>query len=192
VEKEANCRNHQGKLRLEEAVWLSNLWFKLMALEFRIRDKLRPRMEIVEEAGIKPGFKVLDYGCGPGGYIAPVSELIGENGRLYALDVMPIAIEMVEKLAAKKKLTNVKSILSDCETGLPDNSLDVVLLYDVFHDLEDPNSVLKELHRVLKPEGTLSLSDHHLNEAEITSKIACQGLFQLQKKGKPHLQLHKN
>jgi len=89
---------------------LSDLWFKLMALEFRIRDRLRPRMEVMKEVGIKGGFKVLDYGCGPGGYIAPVSELIGENGRLYALDVMPVALEMVKRLTAKKKLQNVETI----------------------------------------------------------------------------------
>lgn len=163
---------------------MSDLWFKLMALEFRIRDRLRPRMEIVKEVGIKRGFKVLDYGCGPGGYIAPVSELIGENGRLYALDMMPVALEMVKKLIAKKKLQNVETILSDCKTGLPDKSIDVVLLYDVFHDLKDQDSVLGELHRILKPEGILSFSDHHLNEAEITSKITSQGLFRLLKKGK--------
>jgi len=141
-------------------------------------------MEVVKEVEIKLGFKVLDYGCGPGGYIAPVSELIGQDGRLYALDVMPVALEMVKRLAAKKKLQNVETILSDCKTGLPDKSMDVVLLYDAFHDLKDQDSVLRELYRILKPEGILSFSDHHLNEAEITSKIASQGLFQLLKKGK--------
>jgi len=153
-----------------------------MALEFRVRDRLKPRVEVVREVGIKEGFKVLDYGCGPGGYVAPVSELIGENGRLYALDVMPVALEMVKRLTAKKKLQNVETILSDRKTGLPDNSIDVVLLYDVFHDLEDQDSVLKELHRVLKPKGILSFSDHHLKETEITSKITSQGLFRLVKK----------
>jgi len=163
---------------------LSDLWFNLMALEFRIRDRIRPRMDIVKEIGLKPGFKVLDFGCGPGSYVLPVSELIGENGKLYALDVMPVAIEMVKKLVAKRKLTNVETILSDCKTGLPDSSLDVVLLYDVFHDLENQNLVLKELHRVLRSEGTLSFNDHHMNEAEITSKITSQRLFHLSRKGK--------
>ena len=163
---------------------MSDLWFRLMALEFRIRDRLSPRMEIVKEVGIKEGFKVLDYGCGPGGYVAPVSELIGQDGRLYALDVMPVALEMVKKIISKKKLQNVETILSDCKTGLPDKSIDVVMLYDVFHDLEDQDSVLRELYRILKTEGILSFGDHHLNEAEITSKITSQGLFRLLRKGK--------
>lgn len=63
-----------------------------------------------------------------------------------------------------KKLANVETIHSDCKTGLPDNSVDAVLLYDTFHDLSDPDGVLEELHRVLKPDGILSFSDHHMKK----------------------------
>lgn len=163
---------------------MSNLWFRLMAAEFRIRDALKPRKNIIEEVGIKPGFKVLDYGCGPGGYVLPVSESIGETGKLYALDVLPVAIDMVKKLAKNNNLKNVETILSDCNTGLPDSGIDVVLLYDTFHDLDNQNAVLQELHRVLKPNGTLSFSDHHMKEADITSAITSQDLFKLLKIGK--------
>jgi ubiquinone/menaquinone biosynthesis C-methylase UbiE len=58
----------------------------------------------------------------------------------------------------------------------------VVLLYDTFHDLTDPNKVLEELHRVLKPNGTLSFSDHHMKDNEIVIKITSRGLFKLSKK----------
>ena len=163
---------------------MSNIWFRLMALEFKIRDHRHPRQEIVSEVELKAGFQVLDYGCGPGGYVLAVSEAIGSSGKLYALDALPIAIDMVKKIVAKNELKNVKTILSDCATGLPDEGLDAVLLYDVFHDLDDQAAVLKEVYRVLKPNGQLSFSDHHMNENEITSKVAGTGLFKLQKKGK--------
>jgi ubiquinone/menaquinone biosynthesis C-methylase UbiE len=80
-------------------------------------------------------------------------------------------------------LTNVETILSDCQTELPDNSLDVVLLYDAFHHLSDPNMVLKELSRVLKPDGILSFSDHHMKENEIVAAVTNNGLFRLSRKG---------
>ena len=163
---------------------MSNIWFRLMALEFKIRDFRHPRQEIVAEVGLKMGFHVLDYGCGPGGYVLPVAEAIGPSGKLFALDALPIAIKMVNDIAAKKKLANVKTIESDCDTRLPDEELDVVLLYDVFHDLGDQDAVLTELRRVLKPNGLLSFSDHHLKESEIISKIAGKGLFKVQKKNK--------
>jgi ubiquinone/menaquinone biosynthesis C-methylase UbiE len=67
---------------------------------------------------------------------------------------------------------------------LPGSSIDVVLLYDIFHDLSDPNGVLGELHRVMRPHGILSFSDHHMRENEILSKVTEGGLFKLLRKGK--------
>jgi ubiquinone/menaquinone biosynthesis C-methylase UbiE len=162
---------------------VSGLWFRMMALEFKIRDFLGPRGDIVKEIGLKEGYHVLDYGCGPGGYVPAVAELVGKLGKIYALDINPLAVEMVKKLAAKKRLPNVETILSDCDTGLPDGSIDVVLLYDTFHDLSDPNMVLEELHRVSKPNGILSFSDHHMKENEIISGMTNNGLFRLLRKG---------
>ncbi len=161
----------------------ANLGFRLMALIFKFRDLLRPRIEILKEAGIKPGYHVLDYGCGPGSYISDTARLVGESGMVYALDVHPLAIQMVQNLASKKKLMNVKTIHSDCRTGLPDKSLGVVLLYDAFHDLGKPDDVLKEIHRVLRSNGILSFSDHHMKEKEIVSKLTGNGLFRLLRKG---------
>ncbi len=161
----------------------SNLGFKLMALAFSLRDLLRPRIDILKEAGIKPGYHVLDYGCGPGSYITDTARLVGESGMVYALDIHPLAIQMVRNLATKKKLTNVKTILSDCRTGLPDKSLDVALLYDAFHDFGRPDDVLKEIHRVLRSNGILSFNDHHMKEEDIVPKVTKSGSFRLLRKG---------
>jgi ubiquinone/menaquinone biosynthesis C-methylase UbiE len=161
----------------------SNLGFRLMAFSYRFRDFRLPRKNILKEVGIKPGFHVLDYGCGPGSYIGPLAELVGESGKVYALDIHPLAIRKVQGIASREKLANVKTILSDCQTGLPDNSLDVVLLYDIFHHLSDPDRILKELHRVLKPDGILSFSDHHMEENEIVSGVTNSGLLKLARKG---------
>jgi ubiquinone/menaquinone biosynthesis C-methylase UbiE len=161
----------------------SNFGFRLMAFGYKFRDIRLPRINILKEVGIKQGFHVLDYGCGPGSYIIPLAELVGESGKIYALDIHPLAIRKVQDIASKKQLANVETILSDCQTGLPDNSLDVVLLYDIFHHLSDPDGVLKELHRVLKPEGILSFGDHHMKEKEIVSEVTNSGLFRLARKG---------
>lgn len=158
--------------------------FKLMTLAFRVRDLLRSRMDLLNEAGIKPGFCVLDYGCGPGSYIVPLAQLVGTSGEIYALDIHPLAIKKVQKKATQKAIMNLKTIESDCNTGLPDNKVDVVLLYDTFHNLSQPDDVLRELHRVLKPDSTLSFSDHHMNENEIPAKVANTGLFKPLTKGK--------
>ncbi len=158
--------------------------FKCMSSTFKVRDFLKPRKHILEEVGIKPGFHVLDYGCGPGSYTIPLAELVGRLGKVYALDIHPLAIEKAQSIASKKGLINVQTILSSGSTELPDETMDVILLYDTLHDLSDPERVLKELHRVLKPTGILSFSDHHMKEDEVLSKLTSKGLFRLSKKGK--------
>jgi ubiquinone/menaquinone biosynthesis C-methylase UbiE len=163
---------------------MPGLDFRAMAFTFKIRDFFRPRRDIVKEVGIKEGFHVLDYGCGSGSYVTAVAELVGKSGKIYALDINPLAIKIVKKIIAKKQLPNVETILSDCNTGLPDDSIDVILLYDTFHDLADQNIVLRELHRVLKLNGILSFSDHHMKENEINSQMTKLGLFELFRKGK--------
>jgi ubiquinone/menaquinone biosynthesis C-methylase UbiE len=162
---------------------MSNFDFKFMSLGYKFRDLRLPRKNILGEVGIEPGFHVLDYGCGPGSYIIPLAELVGESGKIYALDIHPLAIQRVKDIASKKQLANVETILSDCQTGLSDNSLDAVLLYDIFHHLNDPDAVLKELHRVLKPDGILSFGDHHMKEDEIISEVTKSGFFKLSRKG---------
>jgi ubiquinone/menaquinone biosynthesis C-methylase UbiE len=163
---------------------MSSFGFKTMTFMFRIRDLISPRKKVLSEVGIKHGDSVLDYGCGPGGYLLPLEELVGSSGEIYALDIHPLATSRIERIAKKKKLANVRTILSDCDTKLDNNCLDVVLLYDIFHDLEHPEKVLTELHRVLKPNGILSFSDHHLKDDEINGLISKYGFFEPVKKGR--------
>ena len=162
---------------------MSSTSFKLMSLMFKIRDLLQPRSDVLKEAGIEPGFSVLDFGCGPGGYIMPLVDLVGPSGKIYALDIHPLAIQEVKKIAVRKGIENIETIESDCSTGLPDNGVDTVLVYDVFHGLARPDEVLHELHRTLKPGGTLSFSDHHMKEEEVRMRVTGAGIFRFVRKG---------
>ena len=162
---------------------MTEFGFKAMSFFFKFRDFFQPRKKVLAEVNIEPGFNVLDYGCGPGSYTTAAAKLVGETGVVYALDIHPLAVKQVQKTAASKGLANIETILSDCATGLPDESIDVVLFYDTLHKLNEPDKVLTELHRVLKPDGVLSFSDHHLKENEMTSRITGKGLFQLSRKG---------
>ncbi len=157
--------------------------FKLMALSYKVRDARRSREDFLQETGIRPGATVLDYGCGPGSYVAPAARIAGAAGRVYALDMHPLAIEMAAERAKRDGLSNVTTILSDCATGLDDDSVDVVLLYDIYHDLSDPLSVLTELRRVLRPDGVLSSHDHHLKGDALKEAIESSGLFRLVRTG---------
>jgi ubiquinone/menaquinone biosynthesis C-methylase UbiE len=161
----------------------ARLDFRLMSLTYLLRDLVRPRRDVLREVTIEPGFCVLDYGCGPGSYILPIAELVGASGRVIAVDVNPLAVRRVKSIATRRHLSNVETICTDCSTGLPDGSVQVALLYDTLHALEDPDGVLRELHRVLNHKGILSLSDHHLDEDEIVTRVTQNGSFTLSSLG---------
>jgi ubiquinone/menaquinone biosynthesis C-methylase UbiE len=165
----------------------SNFGFRVMSFIFKLRDFFLPLKDVLKEVGIKSGFSVLDCGCGQGSYIIAATDLVGKSGKVYALDIHPLAIQKVRNIAVKRRLEHLETIQPDCKTGLPDDSIDVVLLYDTFHNLSDPYGVLGELHRVLKPKGILSFSDHHMKENEILFGVTFGGLFKLLKKGEVKL-----
>lgn len=163
---------------------LGFLGFRLMSLGFKIRDFISPRINVLREVGIKSGNVVVDYGCGPGSYIALLSSMVGTSGKVFAVDIHPLAIKSVHGIVSKMELKNVETIQSSCDTGLPDQSVDVVLLYDTYHTLNNPDDILQEIHRIVKAEGVLSFSDHHIKDEEIKEKITKKNLFKLLRKNK--------
>ena len=158
--------------------------FRSMCLMYKFRDFFLPRKKILREVDIEPGLHILDFGCGPGSYSMVAARLVGDSGKVFALDIHPLAIQRVERSASRKGMTNIETIRSDCATGLQDECIDVAFLYDILHHLSERDAVLGELHRVLKPDGVLSVNDHHLEEEEILSRITSGGLFGVSKKGK--------
>lgn len=163
---------------------MSNIAFTLMVtIGMPIRNFFMPPEKMFTEIEIRPGEHVLDFGCGPGTFTLMAAEKTGPLGIVYTLDIHPLAIKTVEKKTLNKKLANVKTILSSCPTSLPDESLDAIIFFDVFHILDNQNEVLRELHRVLKQGAVMYFSDHHMKEEHITAKLAEKGLFKLEGKG---------
>ena len=162
---------------------LSNLDFLFMAVFFKLKDLLISPSKKLMETGLQPGFHVLDYGCGPGSLSIAAALMVGPEGKVYAADIHPLALRMVQRASSERGLANIETIQTDRDTGLISNSIDAVLLFDTFHDLADPDGVLLELYRVLKPNRILSFSDHHMTEFEIIPRVTGKGLFRLGKKG---------
>jgi len=95
---------------------MGNWDFRFMSFSYIFRDFFLPRENILAEVGIKQGYTILDYGCGSGSYTIPAARLVGESGKIYALDIHPLAVRRVQKIVVKKKLANIITILSDCAT----------------------------------------------------------------------------
>lgn len=157
-----------------------DLDFQGMALWLRMREWFRDPGAELAQAGLREGQVVLDYGCGIGSYALPAARLVGKTGKVYALDIHPLAVQAVERRARKERAANIQGICSDRDTGLLDGSVDLVLLYDVLHAVPDKGALLAELHRVLKADGKLLVKPDHLAEESFVPFMAATGLFSLE------------
>jgi ubiquinone/menaquinone biosynthesis C-methylase UbiE len=149
---------------------MNKISFNFMSF-FKFRDFFFPPIKILEKIRIRSGWNVLDYGAGSGSYSIPAAQLVGPTGKVYATDIHTLAVGEVQKKALMKGLKNVHPILTDCNTQLPDASIDVVLLFYVLHEFKNPDVILKELNRVLKPGGLLSVIDHKFDKDKVVTVI---------------------
>jgi len=122
-------------------------------------------IEILERVGIRRGQAVLDFGCGYGIYTIPVARIVGEPGRVYALDKDKEALDALMQKAESALLTNIERMETsgELEIKLADEIVDVVLLFDVFHlfyfpQAGDRRRLLDEIYRIMKPSAFLSIS----------------------------------
>ena len=138
-----------------------NLIFKPagMMMGSRLRGWLMNPVKTLRGADIQPGQTVLEVGCGTGFFTIPAAKLIGEEGGLVAMDPSAGFIEQVSKKVHKADLKNVRVVRRDAlETGLDTASMDKVLLFGVIpFPLLPLDRLLPEMHRVLKPEGTMAV-----------------------------------
>ncbi len=156
----------------------SDFNFRLMKCEFWLRDRFHPPGEILRNAGVASNMTVLDFGCGPGGFSLAAAQLVQPEGRVYAVDIHPLALQGIKNIARKNKLHHLQSLHSRQLGELKKQSVDMVLLYDILHDVEEPLSVLRRLHELLAPAGKVSVKDHRLNEEQIVGLVTKEGLFE--------------
>lgn len=133
-------------------------------------------------AGIKPGQKVLEVGCGPGFFTIPAAKIVGTEGHIYALDVNPVAVEHVRRKVELAGPRNVDVMRADAsETRLVDESVDVAFLFAVIHAFHDVGMVMQEMHRVLKTDGILAVQSRWPEE-KLLGAVTANELFRLREK----------
>jgi ubiquinone/menaquinone biosynthesis C-methylase UbiE len=124
----------------------------------------------LDEVGIKEGDILLDFGCGEGHYTIPSAKLVGEKGRVYALDKDGEVLDELMKIAKVESLENIEPIKTSGELKIPleDDSVDVVLLYDVLHYMDERRELIDDIYRVMKLGGILSVyPKHHSSDSPL-------------------------
>jgi len=133
--------------------------FKMMSfIHETLYGLFRDPDQVLQAAGLESGQRVLEVGCGPGFFTIPASRIVGEGGSVVAIDVNPMAVEKVQKEISKAGITNVAVMLANAaQTDLPDRTFDLVFLFGLVRPIGDMQAIWAELHRLLKPEGRLSV-----------------------------------
>jgi len=134
--------------------------------------------EVLAEVGVRAGMAVLDFGCGSGTYTIPAAKLVGEEGRVYALDIDKRALDRMEEKARKEGLKNIVRIDSSGgeEIRLEDETVDLVLLIDVLHEVGNREALLEEVYRILKRGGTVCIYPMHISREEVERVAGSRGL----------------
>ena len=126
---------------------------------------------LLRELGLKPGMTVADVGAGTGYYARRMAPLVGSTGEVLAVDVQPQMIQMLTELAKKANLTNIKPILGAVDNvKLPDASVDLAIMVDVYHELEFPFEVMQSLVRAIKPGGRIVFVEYRAEDAKVPIK----------------------
>lgn len=129
------------------------------AMESRFRYRFFGPSRILEGVDDLKGRAVLEVGCGTGFFTIPAGRVIGAEGSLVAMDIVPESVEMVSRRVQAVGLRNVRVMKGDAlDTRLETGSFDTVLLFGVIPAPMVPlKPLLSELHRVLRPEGNLAV-----------------------------------
>jgi predicted methyltransferase len=139
--------------------------------------------------GIRPGMIVADVGAGSGYMTIRLSRLVGPAGRVYANDLQPAMLRIIEAKAKAERLPHIVVVRgTETETNLPAGAVDLALLVDVYHELSHPQEMLQSIRRALKDNGPLVLVEyrkedssipliptHRMSAADATAEVQAEG-----------------
>lgn len=132
-------------------------------LDSDFRRKMQPPDKIISRSGIKEGIKALEVGCGSGAFTTFVARAVGDKGEVSALDIQPEMLKQIEnklKQPENENIKNIKLVEGDAlNMPFKNNVFDLLYTITVFQELPDKNKALKEMKRVLKPKGILSITE---------------------------------
>lgn len=128
-----------------------------------LRRVTQPSARVIERSGVKPGMTMLDLGCGSGAFTLPAARVVGERGKVYALDIQSAMLRQLERRLVRARNHDIKNVelkqASAYELPLADGSLDLVMSVAAFHEIPDKPRALREVQRVLKKDGILALTE---------------------------------
>ena len=140
--------------------------------------------------GLQPGMQVADLGAGTGYHSWRLARTVGPTGRVFGVDIQPEMLELLATNMTRRGVTNVVGVLGTItDPKLPANTLDLVLMVDVYHEFDHPFEMLSAIVRSLKPGGRVAFVEfrgeqasvpikplHKMTEEQVKKEAAVHGL----------------
>ena len=158
-------------------------------LERSEREQEEAPSKAIEALDLKPGMVIADIGAGSGYYTSRMAKKVAPAGRVYATDIQPGMIAILERRIKAENLTNVTPVLGAMDDpSLPTQSIDLAIMVDVYHELQQPQLFLQRLKAAFKPGGRLVLLEfrkedptvpilevHKMSVAEVKQELEAEG-----------------
>ena len=139
-------------------------------LERSEREKEENVSKLIQNMGIKPNDTIADIGAGSGYHVFRIAP-IANKGMVYAVDIQTEMLMAIENIKETSKIKNIKTILGSEESVyLPENSVDKILMVDVYHEFSFPIEMINSIKSALKPEGELFLIEYRAEDPNVPIK----------------------
>jgi SAM-dependent methyltransferase len=140
-------------------------------LERPEREREEQPQEVLDSLNIREAQAVADLGAGSGYYSFRMAERVGSRGTVYAIDIEPLMLQFIRERADRERVTNIKTVVSTpTDPALPPNSIDLLLMVDVYHELEHPFEVMQKVYGALRPGGRVALVEYRGEDPKVMIK----------------------
>jgi predicted methyltransferase len=126
---------------------------------------------VIDALEIKPGQTIADLGAGSGYYSFRIAPLVGPTGKVLAIDIEPVMLEVIAQRARRERLNNVVTVRSSAQDpNLAPRSVDLLFMVDVYHELEYPYEMMTKVRAALKPGGRVALIEYRSEDPNVPIK----------------------
>ncbi len=136
----------------------------------RLKEE-RPDL-LIAELEIKPGMAVADIGAGTGYHASRIAQLVGQSGIVFAVDIQPEMLGLLEKSMKAQGISNVSPVLgNEKDPKLKPSSVDLIIMVDVYHEFEYPAEMLQAMVAALKPNGRIAFVEFKAEDPSVPIKL---------------------
>ena len=166
--RDEHDRYGTGKFYMDREIARVMSFHGIPWLERPEREREEKLSDLLELLDVQPGMTVADIGAGSGVITLKLAEAVGQQGLVYAVDIQPEMLAVLGEKIEEKSLTNIRPVLGTTKTPkLPDGSVDLAIMVDVYHEFDFPHEMLTAMAASLKPGGRIAWVEYRKEDPRI-------------------------